>query len=157
MRGLKLEAQAHSKLEYFYYCLFSELLNSYFFFFISIVWVNHEFELVHFIDAHLLVKEHWIHVVCTFVKSGLLYSTSINLNIYNGATFPTAFPLEIVRPYQMLLLQYLFFVLACIASVVFLRHLPPLCLALFNNVHSNIHTEVFLDFIKFMFYLGSLC
>ena len=154
VRCLKLKAKSDAKFKYFDNRLLPELLNLDLLDFIFLISTLDHFQLVDFVNTHLLIKKHGVHVVCILVKSWLLNCTTHVLVINKCTTFSTALPRKTLLPNQTLLIQLN--IRRCrltpITSKVFLWHFPPLCLALLNNMHPNLHPQVLLIVTKFVFH-----
>lgn len=149
MRRLQLQAQSYAKLEDLDDGLLSQLLNLHLLDFVAVLWIDHKFELIYLVNTHLLVQEHWIHMMCVLVEPGLLDGSALQLAVDQRATLSAAFPLEAWLPNQRGFLEARSIrTLAAKALEVFLRHLSPFGLALLNNMHPYLHSQALLMFAK---------
>ena len=91
-------------------------------------------------------------MVRVFVESWFFNSTTFHFTVYEGATLATTSPWEALLTDQSILIQFdlRWIWLAIKASVILLRHFSPLSLAFLDNVHSNLHSQVFLIVTKFV-------
>lgn len=98
VRCLKLKAKPDAKFKYFDNRLLPELLNLDLLDFIFLISTLDHFQLVDFVNTHLLIKKHGVHVVCILVKSWLLNCTTHVLVINKCTTFSTALPRKTLLP-----------------------------------------------------------
>ena len=152
MWSLQFEAQSDAELKNFDNGLLPQLLDLYLLDFVAFVRTAYHFQFVYFIYTHLLIEKHWVHVVRVFVESWFFNSSTFQFGVDEGTTLATTFPREALLTNQRFLihLDLCWIRLTIKASIILLRHFSPLCLALLNNVHSNLHPQVFLIVTKFV-------